>query len=243
MSVPTTAINESSPAGSDNISSGDNEIRTHKVQVREILSIDHEYPNTGQSASAGQHKQVTLQEQANLGTGAVGTTILGSQTIGGKGELVYTDEDDNDVQLTSGGAIYALGILAKVYPVGSIYINATVATNPATLLGFGTWTAFGAGKVMIGLDAGDGDFDTVEETGGSKTVSVAHTHDVRATNTSIWGAVGTNTNNTLALGKSTSSDSKADSATSDGATSAMSANATPSIVQEYIVCYFWKRTV
>jgi hypothetical protein len=60
-------------------------------------------------------------------------------------------------------------VLKKVYPVGSIYINATVATNPATLLGFGTWTAFGAGKVMVGLDSTDTDFDTAEETGGAKT--------------------------------------------------------------------------
>jgi hypothetical protein len=39
--------------------------------------------------------------------------------------------------------------LATLYPVGSIYINATSSTNPATLLGFGTWTAFGAGRVMF----------------------------------------------------------------------------------------------
>lgn len=31
--------------------------------------------------------------------------------------------------------------LQDVYPVGSIYMNAAVATNPATLFGFGTWVA------------------------------------------------------------------------------------------------------
>jgi len=60
-------------------------------------------------------------------------------------------------------------ILEAVYPVGSIYTNATNNTNPATLLGFGTWVAFGAGRVPVGFDAGDTDFDTAEETGGSKT--------------------------------------------------------------------------
>jgi hypothetical protein len=64
-----------------------------------------------------------------------------------------------------------------LYPVGSIYINAGVSTNPATLLGFGTWAAFGAGRVMVGLNGGDALFDTLEETGGSKnTVVVSHTH-------------------------------------------------------------------
>jgi hypothetical protein len=67
--------------------------------------------------------------------------------------------------------------LAATYPVGSVYINATSATNPATLLGFGTWTAFGAGRVMVGLDAGNAAFDTAEETGGSAdAVVVSHTH-------------------------------------------------------------------
>jgi hypothetical protein len=59
--------------------------------------------------------------------------------------------------------------LSVLYPVGSVYINASVSTNPDTLLGFGTWAAFGAGRVLVGLDADDVDFDTVEETGGAKT--------------------------------------------------------------------------
>ena len=39
-------------------------------------------------------------------------------------------------------------ILQAVYPIGSVYTNASVDTNPATLLGFGTWTAFAAGRVI-----------------------------------------------------------------------------------------------
>lgn len=60
-------------------------------------------------------------------------------------------------------------ILQSVYPVGSIYFNAGVSTNPATLLGFGTWAAWGAGRVPVGIDATQAEFDTLEETGGAKT--------------------------------------------------------------------------
>ena len=66
----------------------------------------------------------------------------------------------------------------------SVYINASVSTNPATLLGFGTWAAFGAGRVMVGLDSSDTDFDSAEETGGAKTHTLtvnqipAHTHTI-----------------------------------------------------------------
>jgi hypothetical protein len=72
--------------------------------------------------------------------------------------------------------------LAAAYPVGSIYINATSSTNPATLLGFGTWVAFGAGRVMVGLDASNAAFDTAEETGGSAdAITVSHTHTATVT--------------------------------------------------------------
>jgi hypothetical protein len=52
-----------------------------------------------------------------------------------------------------------------------------VTTNPATLLGFGTWVAFGAGRVPVGLSGSDSLFDTLEETGGSKNATlVEHQH-------------------------------------------------------------------
>ena len=44
--------------------------------------------------------------------------------------------------------------LIAVHPVGSLYLNASNATNPATLLGFGTWTALGAGRMLIGVGSG-----------------------------------------------------------------------------------------
>lgn len=44
--------------------------------------------------------------------------------------------------------------LSTLYPVGSLYFNASNGTNPATLLGFGTWTAFGQGRVLLGVGTG-----------------------------------------------------------------------------------------
>jgi hypothetical protein len=61
---------------------------------------------------------------------------------------------------------------SQAFPVGSVFTS-VVATNPATLLGYGTWAAFGAGKVLIGIDSGDTDFDTVKETGGAKTKTIS----------------------------------------------------------------------
>ena len=75
----------------------------------------------------------------------------------------------NDYTLTS-----ALEALIKQYilashPIGSIEINISGA-NPSTYLG-GTWVAQGTGKVPVGVNTNDTDFNTVEKTGGSKTIS------------------------------------------------------------------------
>jgi microcystin-dependent protein len=72
------------------------------------------------------------------------------------------------------------GSVLDAYPVGAIYI-AVSSTSPATLFG-GTWQSFGAGRVLVGIDTGDADFNTVEETGGAKTHTLTtaempnHTH-------------------------------------------------------------------
>jgi len=75
-----------------------------------------------------------------------------------------------------------LTTIEAAYPVGSIYMNASNNTNPSTLLGFGTWVALAAGKMLVGIDSGDTDFDTAGETGGAKDVTLtegqlpAHSH-------------------------------------------------------------------
>jgi Phage tail-collar fibre protein len=45
-------------------------------------------------------------------------------------------------------------LLAAVYPIGSLYYNASDGTNPNGLLGFGTWAAFGAGRIPLAAGAG-----------------------------------------------------------------------------------------
>lgn len=88
-----------------------------------------------------------------------------------------------------------LNLLMAIYPVGSLYFNGTVSTNPATLLGFGTWSLFGAGRVLVCRDAGDADFDSTAETGGAKTHTLttaempAHAHNFYAGGrTTTWAA-------------------------------------------------------
>lgn len=60
---------------------------------------------------------------------------------------------------------------ARKLPVGSIFVTQD-ATNPATTLGYGTWSQVAQGRVLVGVDPGDADFDVVGEQGGSKTIVI-----------------------------------------------------------------------
>ena len=54
-----------------------------------------------------------------------------------------------------------------VYPVGSIVTFYDTADH-SNFLGL-TWTRFAAGRMVVGYDSSDTDFDTIGETGGEKT--------------------------------------------------------------------------
>lgn len=57
--------------------------------------------------------------------------------------------------------------LKKIYPIGSVYINATSDVNPSELIGFGTWVEFGNGYTLVGQDSGT--FKTLGSKIGSET--------------------------------------------------------------------------
>jgi microcystin-dependent protein len=107
------------------------------------------------------------------------------------------------------------------WPVGSVFTSLT-NTNPVDQLGFGVWQAIGAGRVLVGLDAGQSEFDTLEETGGAKDVTLtaaqsglpqhthiqnAHSHvetvNTAATGPNVGAAPDASTNTGVASGYST----------------------------------------
>lgn len=142
-----------------------------------------------------------------------------------------------------------------LYPVGSLYYNSAVTTNPGTLLGFGTWVAFGAGRVPVGYNASNSLFDTLEETGGSAdAITVSHTHAATSTdaghthtypvgdgyyNTAVSPAIPTNTySNRQNTTNSTGSGAASITTTIDSAGS----SGTNANYQPYITVAIWKRT-
>jgi len=185
----------------------------------------------------------TTQDSTGTTKKATVRKLLGDRVL--PDTIVGTTETQTltDKTLSTGSVIDAnvnvVEILKKAYPVGSIYINASVSTNPATLLGFGTWSAFGAGRTLVGIDSGDTDFDTVEETGGEKTHILtvaempAHKHK--------FGYTGGNTDATgfpYSVGKAIGHDPS----NVHSETTSTGGDGSHNNLQPYIVVYFWKRT-
>ena len=132
-------------------------------------------------------------------------------------------------------------VFSMIYPVGSIYINAGVSTSPATLMGFGTWSRYGEGRVLVSQSVSDTEFDTLGETGGSKTHTLTtnelpahtHTHTVE-TGRSYSSSIG---NAPVVQGSDNTVFSSAAVTTSSTGGGAAHNN-----LQPYIVVYMWRRT-
>lgn len=118
-------------------------------------------------------------------TGFVATSYapLASPALTGTPTAPTASPGTNTTQLAT--TAFVTAALQAAYPVGSIYMNANNATSPATLLGFGTWVSFGAGRMPVGFSSGDPLFGTAGNTGGSRDATLpSHTHSISASQSS-----------------------------------------------------------
>ncbi|CAB4141625.1 hypothetical protein UFOVP420_4 [uncultured Caudovirales phage] len=194
----------------------------------------------------------------NIATAISTKADLASPTFTGTPAAPTASYGTSTTQLATTAFVQAA--LQALHPVGSIYINATNSTNPGTLLGFGTWSAFGAGRVMVGFDSGNALFDTAEETGGSAdAITVSHTHTATTTITDSGHTHTANVPNEFAtgtvvtsglsssdglnsLGKNVLTSSSTTGITAATTVASSGSSGTNANYQPYITVYMWKRT-
>ncbi|MGC6569675.1 DUF859 family phage minor structural protein [Streptococcus sp. VTCC 12886] len=125
------------------------------------------------------------------------------------------------------------------YPVGSIY-QSIINTNPSTFIG-GTWERFGNGRVLVGVDENDSDFNVPNRTGGEKAHQItveempSHSHQF---NTEAGGspiAQGWENGNNSAMR------AKLGNYTMGLPTTSVGGNNPHNNLQPYITVYRWRR--
>ena len=169
-----------------------------------------------------------------------------SATVGTKVVVSSKDKDGRhgfgriaDKSLPSGSvdisgvfAIAGKQLLDIFYPIGIIY-ESVKPDNPSTFMG-GTWTRFGNGKVLVGVDESDTDFNTVNKTGGEKTHVLtvsempSHTHKFPGASPSNYVRVEASSTNGLS--------------TSTKTTDATGGGQAHNNLQPYVTVYRWQRT-
>lgn len=134
-----------------------------------ITAQDIREANAHVNANAGVHgvvgSVVGTTDTQTLTNKTLTSPTLTSPTLTGNPIGPTPATSDNDTSLATTAFVKA--VLLAANPVGSIAFN-TTGTNPSTYIG-GTWTAWGSGRVPVGVDAGQSEFNVVEETGGAKT--------------------------------------------------------------------------
>jgi hypothetical protein len=185
-----------------------------------------------------------------------GAKIASDVALAGNPTTTTQTSSDNSTRLattayvtTAAGAISGA---ADAYPVGSLYMNASNSTNPATLLGFGTWSEFGEGRMLLGES---GSY-SAGSTGGSSTHTLTaaqlpdHNHVYKYVNGQGSGSgvnfAGSSTG--LAYTYTATVDETITSSTNHALdTSGIAAGTYPgggahSIMSPYITVYMWQRT-
>jgi len=180
---------------------------------------------------AGLNSNGKLSNMPNAAdVGAVPTT----RTVNGKALSSDITLSVNDIGVGN--------LFLAVYPVGSIYMT-TVGTNPGTLFG-GTWVAWGSGRVPVGVNTADTDFNAVEKTGGEKThtLTVAelplHDHTIPL----YWGTGSTEGERALTQGLDNSNPKMYQGEANRPHTTVTGNEQAHNNLQPYITCYMWRRT-
>lgn len=195
-------------------------------------------PDPEADSYLGWNSTGTALENKELPDPSILTKASNSEATTGTNDTAYMTPAKVKLQVENSGSVsipYAnltgipttstTTIVSAAWPVGSVFIG-VVSTNPGTLLGIGTWTAFAEGRMLIGFGASP--FNSVLATGGAQTINLQHNHSGVTGGVSFGSGTGSNTAGAL--------DTTHNHSISNDLSTAQS------VMNPYIVVYMWQRT-
>lgn len=206
----------------------------------------------------GQSGQVLMQDangELTWGDAADPDAIVGDGSIKKIIELTYEEykaldsiDPDTEYHIIESGSTGSIEYEIKriiremdeeKHPIGSLEFNVS-GTNPSAYLGFGTWELWGAGRVPVGVDTTQTEFNTTEKMGGEKTHTLtideipSHNHPVSLEGTDIQDGGAVFTAWTIPQTRRNYAGQDLAQYTGGGQPH--------NNLQPYITCYMWKRT-
>lgn len=209
--------------------------------VNDTLSSVLEYATLSAFPATGENNKIYVAKDTNLTYrwgGTIYVEISPSLALGTTGSTAYRGDLGQDAyahsQITNGDPHGVIALVRDLLnPIGTIR-EFNVATNPATLLGFGTWEAYGTGRATVAIDTAQTEFNVLGKTGGAKTHTLliseipSHTHAMVAAPTAgasqSWTFAEKATTNSITY------------------TNATGGSGAHNNLQPYIVIYRWVRT-
>ena len=185
-----------------------------------------------------------MDSKANIDSQVfTGTPTLPAGTIA----TTVADNTDSSTKIATTAFVQSVKtlVMQAVFPVGAIYTSYNVSTDPATVLGFGTWSAI-EGKTLVAYQSGDTDFGTAGGTGGSKdAVVVQHNHGI--TDPGHNHTVTTSSTSTIASGNAIPLNYLYTTRTTSTSTTGITINnegvsGTGKNLQPYVTVHMWRRT-
>lgn len=232
-----TDLVSSNPLGTDSKAQGDNHIRL----LKSVLQT--QFSDLGSAAVTTTAAELNILDGATVTTAELNTLDGVTATAAELNKLDGCTSSTAELNLLSGvTSIYDL-----VYPVGCLF-ETTNSANPSTYFTGTTWVAYGTGRVTVGHNPADSDFDNINDTGGAKTVSLttsqmpSHYHTTLhggssgSSRPSGWTAVQNN------IGPGTFGGGTDDDGWSTSRSKSEGSGSSHENMPPYCVVYRWKRT-
>ena len=196
---------------------------TGTLSIYDVINVI--FPNETENLSS--YPQISIDNKTTYYEIKKGNSLVALRDLQGKANVLYFD--GTNWQVVSNVVNDALNI----FPVGSLFFS-TTPTNPSAWMG-GTWEAWGTGRVPVGVDTSQTEFNTVGKTGGSKSYNHITTTQYKNTSGSVE-AYGFQKGSGLYANRTIVYDGTGINTNQHNET-----RLPIPTIQPYITCYMWKR--